>query len=157
MAEESREKMAFTTPFGLYEFRVMPFELHNVPATFQIMMKMNEVLCDCQDFCKVYIDDVAVYSSTWEEHLLHLRCVFNCLRRANLLTLTLKLPKCQFGLPQVEYLGLGYVIGDGKILPNPKKIEAVLHYKQPVLSLTYNRPFVVRTDTFNVGIGAVLA
>ena len=96
------------------EFQVMPFWLHNAPATFQRMM--NEVLHDCQEFCEVYIDDVAVYSSTWEEHLQHLRCVFNCLRRANL---TLKLPKCQFGLHQVEYLG--YVVGDGKILPNPKK------------------------------------
>ena len=38
--------------------------------------------------------------------------------------------KCQFSRRQVEYLG--YAVGDGKILPNPKKIEAVLHYKQPV-------------------------
>ena len=60
-------------PFGLYEFQVMPFGLHNAPATFQRMM--NEVLRDCQEFCKVYIDDVAVYSSTWEEHLQHLRCL----------------------------------------------------------------------------------
>ena len=57
-----------------------------------------------------------------------MRCVFKCLRRADL---TLKLAKCRFGLNQVEYLG--YVVGDGRILPNPKKIEAVLHYKQPVM------------------------
>ena len=87
---------------------------------------MNDVLRECHDFCQVYIDDVAVYSTTWEEHLEHLRRVFTCLRKANL---TLKMAKCQFGRRQVEYLG--YMVGDGKILPNPKKIEAVLHYKQP--------------------------
>ena len=62
----------------------------------------------------------------WEEHLELLRQVFTCLRRANL---SLKLSKCQFGLKQVEYLG--QVIGSGEILPNPKKIEAVHHYKCP--------------------------
>ena len=90
ITKDSQEKTAFTTPFGLFEFQVMPFGLNNAPATFQRMM--NEVLQDCQEFCRVYIDDVAVYRSTWEEHLQHLRCVFNCLRQAHL---TLKLAKCQ--------------------------------------------------------------
>ena len=67
-------------------------------------------------------------SMTWEEHSEHLRHVFTCLRKANL---TLKMTKCQFGRHQVEYLG--YVVGDRKVLPNPKKIQAVLHYKQPVM------------------------
>ena len=126
MAGDSKEKTAFTTPFGLFEFQVMPFGLHNAPATFQRMM--NDVLRECFDFCQVYIDDVAVYSTTWEEHVEHLRRVFTCLREANL---TLKMAKCQFGRRQVEYLG--YVVGNGKVLPNPKKIEAVLHYQQPVM------------------------
>ena len=60
------------------------------------------------------------------QHLEHLRRVFTCLRSANL---SLKLNKCQFGLKQVEYLG--HVIGGGVILPNPKKLEAILHYKCP--------------------------
>ena len=67
-----------------------------------------------------------VYSSTWEEHLGHLKQVFTCLRRANL---SLKLGKCQFGVKQVEYFG--HVIGGRVIFPNPKKLEAVLHYKCP--------------------------
>lgn len=124
MAKQSQEKTAFTTPYGLFEFCVMPFGLQNAPATFQRMM--DDVLRDCQEFTRAYIDDVIVYSSTWEEHLEHLRQVFTCLRRANL---SLKLKKCQFGLKQVEYLG--HVIGGGVILPNPKKLEAVLHYKHP--------------------------
>ena len=121
MAEQSQEKTAFTTPYGLFEFCVMPFGLQNAPATFQRMM--DDVR---QEFTRAYNDDVIVYSSTWEEHLEHLRRVFTTLRRANL---SLKLNKCQFGLKQVEYLG--HVIESGVILPNPKKVEAVLHYKCP--------------------------
>ena len=124
MEEKSREKTAFTTPFGLFEFNVMPFGLHNAPATFQHMM--NEALCECQDFAKAYIDDVVIYSSTWEEHLDHLEQVFRCLQKAGL---TLKRSKCQFGLSHVYYLG--YLIGEGGVRPDPKKVKAVLAYKQP--------------------------
>lgn len=124
MDEKSREKTAFTTPFGLFEFKVMPFGLHNAPATFQRMM--DEVLKECQDFAKAYIDDVVIFSNTWEEHLHHLDRVFQCLQKAGL---TLKQSKCQFGLSDVYYLG--YLIGGGGIQPDPQKVEAVLAYKQP--------------------------
>ena len=124
MAAESQEITAFTTPYGLYEFTVMPFGLHNAPATFQRMM--NEVLRDCRGFSRAYIDDIAVYSQTWQEHLSHLRSVLTCLQLAGL---TLKLPKCQFALKKVHYLG--YLIGGGCIEPDPGKIEAVSNFKQP--------------------------
>ena len=105
-----RKKTAFTTPFGLYEFNVMPFGLHTAPATFQRLM--NWVLKKCRGFAQSYIDDVVVYSNSWEEHLQHLREVLCCLQKAGL---TLKLSKCQFGLNKVHYLG--HVIGNGSSFP----------------------------------------
>ena len=124
VAEESKEKTAFTTPFGLYEFNVMPFGLHNAPATFQRLM--NRVLEGCQEFAQAYIDDVVVYSTSWEEHLQHLHKVFSCLQHAGL---TVKLQKCQFGKSKVHYLG--HIIGNGEILPDPKKVEAVREFERP--------------------------
>ena len=82
MAEGAREKTAFATPFGLFEFTVMPFGLHSAPATFQQMI--NHVLCGCQDFARGYLDDIVVYSRSWEEHLDHFRQVFTQLRGAGL-------------------------------------------------------------------------
>lgn len=60
MIPESREKTAFATPFGQYEFEVMPFGLHNAPATFQ--RTMNHVLRECRDFSGAYIDDIVIFS-----------------------------------------------------------------------------------------------
>ena len=124
MDEGSREKTAFTTPFGLNEFEVMPFGLHSAPATFQRMI--NHVLRDCHGFARAYIDDIVIFSSSWEEHLDHLRKVLNCLQEANL---TIKMSKCQFGRSEVHYLG--HVIGGGKVKPDPQKLNAVRDYLTP--------------------------
>ena len=131
MAEDSKEKTAFTTPFGLCMFNVMPFGLHTAPATFQRLM--NQVLKECQGFSQSYIDDLVVYSKSREEHLQHLRKVFRCLQKAGL---TLKLPKCQFGRNKVHYLG--HVIGDGEILPGPQKVEAVQRFQRPEMKTQVN-------------------
>lgn len=64
MEEASRDKTSFTTPFGLYRFRVMPFGLHSAPSTFQRMM--DQVLRKSQDYANAYIDDVGIFSTTWE-------------------------------------------------------------------------------------------
>jgi len=73
-------------PFGLFEFEVMPFGLHNAPATFQRLM--NHILLD---FTRAYIDDIVIFSQSWEEHLGHLGEVFRRLAKAGL---RVKLVKC---------------------------------------------------------------
>ena len=60
LAPGSRQKTVFATPFDLFEFEVIPFGLHNAPATFQQMM--DYVLRDCRDFAHAYINDIAVFS-----------------------------------------------------------------------------------------------
>ena len=124
MAPDSKEKTAFTTPFGLYEFEVMPFGLHNAPATFQ--RTMNHVLRDCRGFSGAYIDDIVVFSKSWEEHIQHLCKVFTQLEKAGF---TVKVKKCRFGNDTAHYLG--HVIGAGRIHPNPEKVEAVRNYPEP--------------------------
>lgn len=82
MGYASHEKTAFTTPFRLFEFEVMPFGLHNSPATFQRLM--NHILRDCQTFAWAYHNNIAVFSQSWEEHVRHLHEVFWCLAAARL-------------------------------------------------------------------------
>lgn len=74
MSPADKEKTAFVTHSGLYEFSVMPFGLCNAPATFQRLMEsVLEGLARKQ--CFAYLDDILVVSSTWEEHLQNLHLV----------------------------------------------------------------------------------
>lgn len=82
LAERDRAKTAFITPNGLYQFRVMPFGLNGAPATFQRMMDM--VLQGLSEFTADYIDDIVIFSGSWNDHLNHLRQVLFRLREANL-------------------------------------------------------------------------
>jgi len=71
MNEEDKEKTAFITHKGLYEFNVMPFGLCNAPGTFQRLM--NYVLQDfLGKFVAVYLDDIIIYSRTFEQHIDHI-------------------------------------------------------------------------------------
>ena len=66
VAEADVEKTTFITPFGKFAFNRMPFGLRNAPAVFQ--RTMEEVLGHISN-CAPYIDDLIVFSTTWEEHL----------------------------------------------------------------------------------------
>ncbi len=125
MEPESIPKTAFTTSSGLYEFLRLPFGLKNSAATFQRLMEL--VLKDVRGkSCFVYIDDVVVYSKSEEEHLVHLRAVFQCLSRAGL---TLNLQKCN--LMQKSLTFLGHVISAEGIKTDPAKVEAVANFPVP--------------------------
>ena len=125
MAADSREKTAFTTQHGLYEFKVMPFGLCNAPATFQRLMET--VLAGlARDKCLVYLDDILVIGSSFEEHLANLRQVFSRLQKAGL---KLKPAKCKLLQREVEFLG--HVVSNHGIQADPKKVAAVTEFPKP--------------------------
>ena len=124
MAASSREKTAFVTAQGLFQFTVMPFGLQGAPATFQRMM--DRLITGMGGFCAAYLDDLVVYSESWEEHLEHLSQVLGCLRKAGL---TAKPSKCQFAMDQCVYLG--HTVGNGVVQPELSKVEAVQRWPVP--------------------------
>ena len=73
VAKGSRPKTAFTTLFGFYQFNVMPFGLQGAPGTFQMLM--DKVVPGPEMFSAVYLDDLIIFSETWEKHLQHICAV----------------------------------------------------------------------------------
>ena len=93
MAKASCHKTAFVTPFGQFQFMIMPFGLSGAPSTFQQMM--DSLIKDKHDFAEAYLDDLIIFSNTWEDHMQHLRTILQQLHRANL---TVKPQNCQLSL-----------------------------------------------------------
>ncbi|XP_068115085.1 zinc finger protein 658B-like [Hyperolius riggenbachi] len=115
----ARGKSAFITPFGLYELTVMPFSMKNVPATFQ--WAMNDLLEGMHGFAVAYLDDIAVFSPTWEDHLHHLAQVLEKLCTANL---TVKPSKCQIGMTESRILSRELLLDLYKMDENKNEINS---------------------------------
>jgi hypothetical protein len=124
VAPEDRSKTAFCTPWGLYEYNVMPFGLCNAPATFQRLM--NTILAGRWDSCLVYLDDIIIIRRTFEEHLCNLEKVLECLKSAGL---KVHPKKCQLCRERVTFLG--HVVSREGVTTDPQKTEVVNQWPVP--------------------------
>ncbi len=102
----SKEKTAFTTPFGLHQFVMLPFGLFGAPATFQRLM--DKVLRPHSAYAAAYLDDIIIHSNDWQQHMEHLRAVLRSLRVAGL---TANLRKCAIGRVEVGIWAFTWVMG----------------------------------------------
>jgi hypothetical protein len=125
VAEKDRDKTAFITGDGLFEWLVMPFGLCNAGATFERVV--DGILGSLRwNICLCYLDDVIIYSKTFGEHLYRIRTVLDCFKRAGL---TLNIDKCRFAFKEITIFGV-HVSGNG-LSPDPEKTKAVEKISQP--------------------------
>ena len=126
ITERDKAKTAFRTSSGqLYEFNQVSFGLCNAPATFSRLM--DRVLSGLHwETCLFYLDNIIVFSSTWEEHLARLRQVFERLRHANL---KLGAEKCTFAAKEVSYLG--HRVTEEVLLPDSSILAAIREIPPP--------------------------
>ena len=134
--ERDKEKTTFRTSSGqLYEFNQVPFGLCNAPATFSRLM--DRVLSGLHwETCLFYLDDIIVFSSTWEEHLAWLQQVFERLRHADL---KLGAEKYTFAAKEVSYLG--HRVTEEGLLPDSALLAAIREI-QPPKTVTEVRSFL---------------
>ena len=125
VAESSKQYTAFVTHDGLYEFNRMSFGLTNAPVCFSRLM--SRVLQNLNwEIALLYLDDIIVFSKTFEEHMINLSKVFDRLRSANL---TLKPTKCFFGREKIRFLG--HLVSSDGLEPLPDKCQAVKDFPTP--------------------------
>ena len=129
VAEADRPKTAFCTPFGLFEWNRMPFGLCNAPSTFQRLMQRIFGDQQCQSLL-LYLDDIVVFSSTFQQHLERLEVV---LQRLKYESLKAKLSKCSFFQHEVRYLG--HIISAEGVSTDPGKVVVVASWQPPTTIL----------------------
>src|ERR1700729_1521302 len=122
---EDKEKAAFSTGTGLWQFNVMPFGLCNAPATFERLMEITLRGLTWKT-CLVYLDDIIILGKTFDEHLKNVEEVFQKLRGAQL---KLSPKKCHFFQKEVKYLG--HLISEDGVKTDPEKTEAIQNWPIP--------------------------
>ena len=116
-------KTAFTSLLVKYEYIKVPFALTQAPAYFQELM--TGVLKDFS-FTIAYLDDTIIFSRMAEEHLSHIKQVFEKLRNANL---SMKLSKCHFFVKEIQYLI--HILSTKGTRPLPSKTQAINNMHPP--------------------------
>ena len=120
-------KTAISTPLGLWEWTVMPFGLVNSPATFnRVTQTLFGAESNHADYCSAFVDDLAVYSDTWSDHVRHVRAVLTTLREAQLF---INLGKTVIGATSVTFLGS--IISKAGRSIDPARTAAVTDWAAP--------------------------
>ncbi|CAM4600550.1 unnamed protein product [Caretta caretta] len=120
----AEERSAFITHIGLYEFNGFLFGLRHAPTTFQRLV--YNFLAGFGEFAATYLNDVAIVSDSWAEHLENLQAVFQRIREAGI---SVKAKKCLIGLNRVTYLG--HQVDQRTINPLQAKVNAIQNWPVP--------------------------
>ena len=124
LSKRSRPYTAFETPRGLFQFKTMPFGLVNAGASFCRLIRI--VLQGLRNV-KSFVDDMWIFTETWEKHLKSIKATLDRLRAAKL---TAKPSKCKIGYSEIECLG--HNIQDQTLRPKDDKIQAGKDAQRPV-------------------------
>ena len=130
--DEDKHKTAFITPDGLYEWNVLAQGLKNSPPSFQRVMV--EILAPCRQFSLVYIDDIVVFSRSFDEHVDHMQQLLSILSTYNF---QLNPSKCKLFQCQIDYLS--HIISEDGFRPNNEKIKAIMNLREPSTLVEANK------------------
>ncbi|CAM4950259.1 unnamed protein product [Rotaria socialis] len=178
--EADKEKTAFITQDGLWEFNVLPQGIMNGPPTFQRTMH-NLIGYGRWDCVIVYLDDILIFSTTFDEHVQHVREILSMLDKANF---QVNPDKCNIAVREINFLS--HTMNEKLIKPNGEKIKAITDLPAPTTLKEANEflgkinwyrkfipnfahiaaplhkypdlstPFVLTTDASEIGIGGIL-
>ncbi|GFU35887.1 retrovirus-related Pol polyprotein from transposon 297 [Trichonephila clavipes] len=124
LSKTAQRDSAFCTSFGTYRPLRMSLGLKNAPYFFSKLMA--ELLNGLEDFVVPYLDDIAIFSDTWESHIKNIETVLQRIKRAKL---TIKPSKCKFAQKNVKFLG--HIVGQGFRTPSEVKVQDVLEFPTP--------------------------
>ncbi|GFY18402.1 hypothetical protein TNCV_2396311 [Trichonephila clavipes] len=124
LSPRAQRYASFVTTFGTFKPLRLPFGLKNAP--YYISRLMANLLRNCEDFAVPYLDDIAIFPLAWNDHLKHLKDVFDRLRSAKL---HIKPSKCQFAQAYVKYLG--HLVGQGLRTPGELKVQVIKDFPIP--------------------------
>ena len=123
--KDCRDRTAFCTPNGLFEFKVLPFGLCNAPSTFQRLMDL--ILTGLQwSSCLVYLDDIIIFGKNFADHIRNIRLVLHRIKDAGL---KLQPTKCHFFRKAVSYLG--HIVSEQGVAVDHGKVEKIKLWPTP--------------------------
>jgi hypothetical protein len=158
LREGDSHKTAFTCHVGQFEYTRVPQGLKNAPRYYN--QAMSTMLAEMGEFCNVYFDDICVFSKTIDEHLIHLKKLFDVLGNNHV---SLKGSKSKIGWKRVKYLG--HIVSGKGIQMDPEKRRSIQEYPLPVkvdelcrfISMAgYYRKFIYRFSEYEAELRALM-
>ena len=139
LEQSAKEMCSFSTIYGTYSYNRMAMGLRNAAFTFsKLMVQVLKGLVN--KICLVYQDDILVFSRNFDEHIHHLRLIFDRLKEANI---RMNPKKCSFALKEVKFLG--FILGCNEIKMDEDKINIIKNY-QPPKNVKHLRSFLGMTS-----------
>lgn len=123
--ESSRKYTSFVTEFGQFEFTCVPFGIRFASGLCNRLVK--EILSECSEFVTSFVDDLVIYSDSFDSHLAHVDSVLSELSKRGV---TLNKRKCSFAQSTIKFLGV--IVTEGTIKPDQSKVEAIRNFPRPV-------------------------